>query len=179
MPSLRLILHSRLSPDPHHKYLTIRCRQRRARTLDVKFPCSTQLTFGSLTYAIGEDRDLKMLPLGSALEHLALASLSASGGSCSGSDPCAGSYIRTTKIVRGIPVVTSILRPLAGASRSSSSASTPDLASSDDYPEIGASAYGEPAKGGRLVCMVAANGDRLNNTSRRYPTIRRIEASDA
>jgi hypothetical protein len=179
VPSLRLILHSHLSPDPHHKYLTIRCQQRRARTFDVKFPCNTQLTFGSLTYAIGEDRDLKMLPLGSAPEHLALASLSALGGSCSRSDPCAGSYIRTTKIVWGIPVVTSILRPLAEASSSSSSASTPDPDSSNDYPEIGANAYGEPAKGGRLVCMVAANGDRSNNTSRRYPTIRRTEASDA
>jgi hypothetical protein len=129
------------------------------RTFDIKFPCSTQLTFGSLTFAAGEDGDLKILPPGPALEHLALASASASGRSCSGSDPCAGSYIRTAKIVQGIPVVTTILWPLAEASSSSTSASTPDPDSSDDYPEIGASAYGEPAEGGRFICMVALNGD--------------------
>jgi hypothetical protein len=31
VPSLRLILRSHISPDPHHKYLTTRHRQRRAR----------------------------------------------------------------------------------------------------------------------------------------------------
>jgi hypothetical protein len=75
--------------------------------------------------------------------------------------------------------VKSILRPLAGASSSSTSASTPDLDSFDDYPEIGASAYGETVEGGRLICMVAPNGDQSNNTSSRYPTIGRSEASDA
>jgi hypothetical protein len=84
------------------------------RTFDVKFTCGTQLTFRSLTFAVEEDGDLKMLPPGSALGHLALASLSTSGGSFSGSDPCARSYIRTVKIVRGISVVTSIFRPLVG-----------------------------------------------------------------
>jgi hypothetical protein len=112
------------------------------RTFNIKFPCGTQLTFGSLTFAVGEDEDLKMLPLGPAPEHLALASSAASGGSCSGSDPYAGSYIQTAKIIQGILVVTSILRPLVGASSSSTSASTPDPDSSDDYPEIGASACG-------------------------------------
>jgi hypothetical protein len=120
-----------------------------------------------------------MLPLGSAPEHPTLASSSASGESCSGSDPCAGSYIRTAKIVRGIPVVTSILRPLTGASSSSTSASASDPDSSNDYPEIGASACGKPAECGCLICMVASNGDRSNNTSSRYPTIGRSEASDA
>jgi hypothetical protein len=33
-------------------------------TFDVKFPCGTQLTFMSLTFAAGEDGDLKMLPQG-------------------------------------------------------------------------------------------------------------------
>jgi hypothetical protein len=80
-------------------------------TFDIKFPCGTQLTFESLTFAAREDGDLKMLPPGPALEHLALASPSASGGSCSGSDLYAGSYISTAKIVRGIMVVTFILRP--------------------------------------------------------------------
>jgi hypothetical protein len=31
---------------------------------DVKFSRGTQFTFGSLTFAAGEDRDLKMLPQG-------------------------------------------------------------------------------------------------------------------
>jgi hypothetical protein len=140
-------------------------------TFDIKFPCDTQLTFGSLTFVAGEDRDLKMLPPGPAPEDLALASLSTSSGSCSGSDHCAGSYICTTKIVRGIPVMTSILRPLAEALSSSSSTSTPDPDSSDDYLEIGASTYVKPAEGGHLICMVALNSDRSNNTSSRYPTI--------
>jgi hypothetical protein len=149
------------------------------RMFDIKFPYGTQLTFGSLNFAAEKDGDLKMLPPEPAPEHLTLASSSASGGSCSGLDPCVGSYIRTAKIVRGIPVVASILRPLTEASSSSTSASTPDPDSSDDYPEIGASAYGEPVKDGRLFCMVALNGDRSNNTSNIYPTIGRSETSDA
>jgi hypothetical protein len=75
--------------------------------------------------------------------------------------------------------VTSILRPLAEASSSSSLALTPDSDLSDDYPEIGASTYGEPTKGGHLIYMVTPNGDRSNNTSSKYPTIGRSEASDA
>jgi hypothetical protein len=79
------------------------------RMFNVKFPCGTQLTFGSLTFAAGEDRELKMLPPGPTLEHPTLASSAASGGSCSGLDPSVGSYIRTAKIVQGIPVVSCIL----------------------------------------------------------------------
>jgi hypothetical protein len=120
-----------------------------------------------------------MLPPGPAPEHLAMASSLASGGSCSGLDPYVGSYIRTVKIVQGILVVTSILQPLVGASSSSTSVSTLDLDSCDDYPEIGASACGEPVEGSRPLCMVAPDGDRSNNTSNRYPTIDRSEASDA
>jgi hypothetical protein len=126
-----------------------------------------------------------MLPPGPAPEHLALASSSASDGSCSGSDPYAGSYILVVTsilwplvLVRGIPVVTSILWPLVRTSSSSSSASTPDSDLSNNYPEIGASACGEPTEGGRIICMVAPNGDRSHNSSNRYPTIGRSEASD-
>jgi hypothetical protein len=61
----------------------------------------------------------------------------------------------------------------------SSSASTLDPDSSDDYPKIGASTCGEPMKGGCLICMVAPNGDRSHNSSSRYPTIGRSETSDA
>jgi hypothetical protein len=93
-------------------------------------------------------------------------------------DLCAGSYIHTSKIIWGIPVVTSILRTLVGALSPSASALTPDPDSSDDYPDIGASTYGEPGEGGHLFCMVAPSGDRSNNTSSRYSTIGRSEASD-
>jgi hypothetical protein len=148
-------------------------------TFNVKFPHDTQLTFGSLTFNIGEDGDLKMLPLGLAPEHLALASSSASGGSCSGLDPCAGIYIRTTRIIRSIPAMTSTLRPLVGASSSFLSAPTPNIDSSDDYSEIEANACGEPAEGSHLICMVASNGDWSHNNSNRYPTIGKSVASDA
>jgi hypothetical protein len=120
-----------------------------------------------------------MLPAGPAPEHLVLASLSASDGSCSGLDPYAELYIRTAKLVRGIPIMTPILRPLARASCSSSSTSTPNTDSFGDYPEIKTSAYEEPAEGGRLILLVAPNGDRSHNNFSRYPTIGRLEASDA
>jgi hypothetical protein len=193
--SLRLILRSRISPDPHHTYLMIRRRQRCARkgesaqdpsgktmtpwAFDVKFPRGTEFTFGSLTFAAGEDGDLKMLPPGPVPEHSAMAPSSALGGSCLGLDPCAGLYIYTAKLVRGIPAVTSILRPLVRASSSPSSASTPDHDSSNDYPEIGTNACGEPTEGSRLILMVVSNGDRSHNSSSSYPTIGRSEASDA
>jgi hypothetical protein len=32
------------------------------KTFDVKFSYDTQLTFGSLTFTVGEDRDMKILP---------------------------------------------------------------------------------------------------------------------
>jgi hypothetical protein len=145
---------------------------------DVKFPCGTQLTFGSLTFATGEDRHLKMLPSGPTPEHLALTSSSTSDRYCVGSGRCAGNYIYTAKIIRGIPIVASILRPLVGASSSSTSASTPNSDSSDDYSKIGASACGKPVKEGRFIYMVALNGDRSSNTFSRYPIIGRSEASD-
>jgi hypothetical protein len=106
-------------------------------------------------------------------------SSSASDISCVGPGHCVRSYIHTATIIRGIPVVTSTLRPLVGASVSSTSASTPDSDSADDYPEIGTSACVEPAKDGRFIYMVASNGDQSSNTSSRYPTIGRSEASNA
>jgi hypothetical protein len=120
-----------------------------------------------------------MLPLGSAPEHPTPAPSSASGGACSGLDPFAGLHIRTAKLVRVIPIVTSTLRPFIGASSSSSSASSPGRDSSDDYPEIGVSTYGNSAEDGRLILMVAPNRDRSCNSSSEYPTIRRSDAYDA
>jgi hypothetical protein len=154
---------------------------------DVKFPLSTQFIFGSLTFATGEDRELWMLPPGSALERRAptnrqapwsLTTSSTSGGACSGLDSFVGFYIHTTKIVRGIPVMMSTLRPLAKASSSSSSAVSPDPDLSDDYPEIGISAYEDSTGEGRIIFMAASNGDPSHNSSSRYPTIGRSEASD-
>jgi hypothetical protein len=77
-----------------------------------------------------------MLPPGTVPEHPAPAPSSTSGGTCSGSDPFAGLYIRTAKLIRGILIVTSTLRAFVGASSLSSSASSPDRDSSSDYPEI-------------------------------------------
>jgi hypothetical protein len=157
-------------------------------TFDVKFPLSTQFTFGPLMFAAGEDGDLKMLPPGPALEHLAsadgqapwsLTTSSTSGGAYSGLDPFEGLYICTTKIVRGIPVVMSTLRPLAGASSLSPLAVSPDQDSADDYLEIRISACKDSIGEGRLIFMVAPNRDPSHNSSSRYPTIGRSEVSDA
>jgi hypothetical protein len=157
-------------------------------TFDVKFPPGTQFTFGSLVFAVGEDGDLRMLPLGPAPECLAPAcgqapwlpdTSSTSGGACSGLDPFVGCYICTAKLIRGIPVVTSILQPSTGASSSSSSVASPDQDSSDDYPEIGISTCGDSAREGQFIFMVAPNGGPSHNSSSRYPTIGRLEVSDA
>jgi hypothetical protein len=119
-----------------------------------------------------------MLPPGPAPGHLALMSSSAPDRSCVGLGHCAGSYIRTAKIIRGIPVVASTLQPLVGALGSSTSASTLDSDSADDYPEIEATACREPVKDGHFIYMVAPNGDRSSNTSSGYPIIGRSEAFD-
>jgi hypothetical protein len=144
----------------------------------MKFPLGTQFTFRSLTFAAGEDGDLKMLPPVPAPEHPTPAPSSISGGACLGLDPFVGLYIHTAKLVRGIPIVTSTLRPFVGASGSSSSASSPSRDSSNDYPEIGASACGNSIGEGRLILMVAPDGDRARNISSGYPTIGRSETSD-
>jgi hypothetical protein len=119
-----------------------------------------------------------MLPLGPASEHPTPTPSSTSGSTCSGLDPFAGLYIRNTKLVRGISIVTSTLRPFTGAPSSSSTASSPSRDSSDDYPKIGANAYGNSAMDNCLVLMVAPNGDRSRNSSSGYPTIGRSETSD-
>jgi hypothetical protein len=148
-------------------------------TFDMKFSLGTQFTFGSLTFVIGEDGDLKMLPPGPAPEHPTIAPSSTSGSTYSGSNPFAGLYIRTVKLVRGILIVTSTLRTFIEAPSLSSSASSPSRDSSDEYPKIGASACGKSAEDIRLILMVAPNGDRSRNSSNGYPTIGRSETSGA
>jgi hypothetical protein len=131
-------------------------------------------------FVAGEDGDLKMLPPpGTALEHPTLAPSSTLGGTCAGSDSFAGLYIRTAKLIRGIPIVTSTLRPVVVVSSSSSSASSPDRDSSSDYPEIRASACGNFTEDGCLILMVAPDGDRAHNSFSGYPTIGRSETTDA
>jgi hypothetical protein len=68
-------------------------------TFDMKFSLGTQFTFGSLTFVIGEDGDLKMLPPGPVPEHPTIAPSSTSGSTYSGSNPFAGLYIRTVKLI--------------------------------------------------------------------------------
>jgi hypothetical protein len=146
-------------------------------TFDVKFPLGTKFTFGSLTFAAGEDGDLRMLHPGETIEHTAPSS--ASSGTQVDSDFFDELYIRTTKLVRGIPIVTTILRPCAGASSSSSSALSSNQGSSEDYPEIGVSTCGSSADISRLIFMVALNEDQPRYSSSGYPTIGRSEISDA
>jgi hypothetical protein len=146
-------------------------------TFNVKFPRSTEFTFRSLTFAAGEDGDLRMLPPGEATEHTAPSS--ASSETQADSDLFDGSYIHMVILVRGIPVVTTILRPCTGASSSFSSALSSDQGSSEDYPEIGVSTCGSSADISHLIYMVALNDDQPRHSSSRYPTIERSEASDA
>jgi hypothetical protein len=84
-------------------------------TFNMKFPLGTQFTFGSLTFAMGEDGDLKMLPPGSVPEHPTPAPSSTLGSTYSGLDHFAGLYIHTAKLIWGIPIVMSTLRPFTGA----------------------------------------------------------------
>jgi hypothetical protein len=120
-----------------------------------------------------------MLSPGPAPEHPTPAPSSTSSSSCSGSDLFVGLYIRTAKLVRGIPIVTSTLQIFIRAPSSSSSASPPIQDLSDEYPEIGANACEKSVEDSRLILMVAPNGDRSRNISSGYPTIGRSEMSDA
>jgi hypothetical protein len=146
-------------------------------TFDIKFPRDTEFTFGSLTFAAGEDGDLRMLPPGEAAEHIAPSS--ASSETQTESDLFNGPYIRTVKLIRGIPVVTTILRPCAGAASSSPSALSSDQGSSENYPGIEVNTCESSASTSRLICMVAPNEDQSRHSSSGYPTIERSEASDA
>jgi hypothetical protein len=146
-------------------------------TFNIKFPRGTEFTVESLTFAAGEDGDLRMLPPDEAAEHIAPSS--ASSETQAESDLFDGTYIRMVKLIRGIPVVTTILRPCAEASSSSSSALSSDQGSSEDYPEIGVSTCESSASISRFICMVGPNVDQPRHSSSGYPTIGKSEASDA
>jgi hypothetical protein len=105
-----------------------------------------------------------MLHPGLALEHLVPVYVQApyfstisstSGDACSGLNPYIGSYVRTTNLIRGIPIVTYILQPSARASSWSSSAASPDQDSADDCPENRESICEDSAEEGRLIILVA------------------------
>jgi hypothetical protein len=117
-----------------------------------------------------------MLPPGETEEHIAPSS--ASSETQAESDLFDGSYIRTVKLIRGIPVVTTILRPCAGAASSSPSALSSDQGSFENYPEIGINTCESSVSTSRLICMVAPNEDQPRHSSSGYPTIGRSEASD-
>jgi hypothetical protein len=116
---------------------------------------------------------------GPALEHLAPAPSSTAGDVYAGLDPFARQYTHNAKLVWGILIVMFILWSFIGASSSSSSASSLNQDSSDDYPEIRIRAYGNSAEDIHLILMVAPNGDQFRNSSTRYPTIGRLKESDA
>jgi hypothetical protein len=61
----------------------------------------------------------------------------------------------------------------------SSSTAFPDQDSYDNYPEIGISACEGSVEEGRLIFMMAPNRDLSHNSSSKYSTIGRSEASDA
>jgi hypothetical protein len=138
-------------------------------------------------FAVGENVNLKMLSSGPAPERLTpvygqppcfSAISSTTAGACSCFDPYVGLHIHTVKLVQGIPIVMSILQPLARTSSSSSSVTSSDQDSADDYPENEESTYGDPVEEERLIIMVAPTRGPSQNSSSRYPTIGRSEASD-
>jgi hypothetical protein len=139
-------------------------------------------------FATGEDVKLKLLTQGPASKRLAPiygqapylpANSSTLGSACSRLNPYAGPYHRVTKATQGIPTGAPIFQPLAGTSSSSTSAASPDQDSTDDYPKIGGSICWNSTDEGRLIIMVAPVGAHSHNSSSRYPTIERSEASDA
>jgi hypothetical protein len=127
-----------------------------------------------MTFTVSEDGDLKVLPLEDALEHLVLvhgpdpcspANSSASNSAYLGSDPYAGLFLHTIKIAQGIPVMTSILQPSAGASSSSSSTASPGYDSTNDYLKIKGSTSWNYGKEGHMICMVVPNENPSCNSS--------------
>jgi hypothetical protein len=100
-------------------------------------------------------------------------------GACSGLEPYAGLYIRTVKLIRGIPIVTSILQPSVRASSLSSSVMSPDQDSADNYPKTKESTCGDLIEEGHLIVMVAPAGGPSQKCSSKYLTIGRSEVSDA
>jgi hypothetical protein len=56
---------------------------------------------------------------------------------------------------------------------------SPDQDFTDDYPKIGGNVCWNPSEEGRLIIMVAPARAPSQNSSNQYPTIGRLEVSDA
>jgi hypothetical protein len=147
----------------------------------IKFSLDTQFTFESLPFPARKDGELRMLPSEPAPERRAsidgptpwsLMTSSTSDGTCSSLDSFTGLYSRTVKIVRGISVVPSTLRPFVGALSLSSSTASPDQDSSYDYLKIGVSDCGDSVEEGRLIFMVARMGIRRTTALADIPSLR-------
>jgi hypothetical protein len=157
-------------------------------TFSGKFPYDTQFTFGSLMFDTGEDGNLELLTQGPSPKHPAPvygqalylpASSSTSGGACSDLNPYEGSYHGAAKTTQGLPIGAHMFQSSIGTMGSSASEVSPDHDSTDDYPEIGGSTYWNFTKEGHLIIIVPQAGAPSQNSSSRYPTIRRSKASNA
>jgi hypothetical protein len=118
-------------------------------TFNIKFPYDTQFIFESLMFIAGDDGSLKLLTRDPTPRHptpvygqppYLRANSSTSNGACSGLNPYAGPYYLSAKTSHGFLIGKTILQPLAGTSKSSSSGEALDQDSAEDYPEIGNSA---------------------------------------
>jgi hypothetical protein len=94
-------------------------------------------------------------------------------------NPYTGPYYLAAKTSQGLSIGTPIFQSSAGTASSSSSEASPDRDSTEDYPEIGGSSRWNPPEEGHRIIMVAPTGAPSQNSSSRYPTIGRLEASDA
>jgi hypothetical protein len=157
-------------------------------TFNVKFPYDTQFTFESLMFAAGEDGNLELLTHGPPPKHptsyyghapYLSASSSTSGGACSSLNPYAGPYHHAAKTTQGLLIGAHIFQPSVGTSSSSASRASPEHDSTDDYPEIEGSTCCNSTEEGHIIIMVAPVGAPSQNSSNRYPTIGRSEASNA
>jgi hypothetical protein len=138
-------------------------------------------------FAVVEDINLELLTQGPTSKCLAPIygqapylpiSSSTSGGACLGLYSYAGSYHRTAKTTQRIPIGAPIFQPSAGTSSSSTSTSSPDQDSTDDYPKNEGSTCWNSVDEDCLIIMVAPTGAHSQNSFTRYPSIRRSEVSD-
>jgi hypothetical protein len=135
-------------------------------TFNVKVLYDTQFLFRTLVFAIGEDKNLKLLTRGPTPRHprliyekalynlIDLSASSASSGSYSGLNPYTGSYHLSTVMSYGYPIGAPIFHPSTGTSSSTSSGASPGQDSIEDYPEIGGRACWNPDIEAHCIGMV-------------------------
>jgi hypothetical protein len=139
-------------------------------------------------FVVGEDGNIELLTQGLAPKQFTSvygqapylpARSSTSCGVFSGLNPHAGPYHHAAKTTQGIPIGAPVFQLSAGTLSSSISVSSLDQDLIDDYPEIRESTCWNSVDEGRLIIMVAPVRALSHNSSTRYPTIGRSEASDA